>query len=222
MSNKFDSVTIAEAHMAEIMDLCKRIPAACMAMEEAEGATWPVCGSFGYVTIQLRDAAQHLAAYMPNETETPASAVEPEPAKETRASYGDVAAAVGVACANNKAAKIRAAILAAELPDMRANIRALDRKDIAAAIRELFRDMGLRGISVKTPRYSMASTVAITVPKFEYLDQQVNDFVKGQRRLAAQAVSDKLTSIILAAFPDLDDRSDTISDYFNNPLDVTA
>ena len=94
------------------------------------------------------------------------------------------------------------AIIDAPLPSVRnPNLRGWPRKERAKQIRGLFRDFGLKGIGATTPTHSMAQSIDIRIPG---------------------AATERIHAILLAAFPDLDDRSDSRTDYFNYCLLVTA
>lgn len=130
------------------------------------------------------------------------------------------------------------AILCAPLPAFQANIRHQARKEWAAAVRRLFRDMGLSGISVTAPHYSMASSIDIRLPKFQQEGAHQARHAEIDRTERANSAPwqgynkscqwcaeekqaiEKIRSIVLAAFPDLDDRSDTQSDYFDCCLTI--
>lgn len=274
MSRKFESVAVAEAHMAEIMDLCKRLPLACMAMEEKHGATWPVCGSFGHIAEGLRELAAHMVGYMPTDddmaaqaagitgtalesvffpekAEAPASVVQFEARTEIeRKADQRTAANAAIKNALNKErgyalsdrdeqaascttpmwakgkrtpADVRAHILAAKLPEPKGEaIRSLPLKEIAAKLRGLFAELGIKGISVTAPRYSMAHSVDVDVPRIEWESPAESEAEQQGRRDHAVAVRRKVEAIILAAYPDMDDRSDSMTDYFDNRFGVTV
>lgn len=117
------------------------------------------------------------------------------------------------------------------------NLRHVDsphrRKVWAAEIRSLFKSLKIKGVSVTTPNYSMAQGVQISLPGtitwisgddhvalHDKLDREhVNDEVWHGRSTycphcqKSQQAQEALKRIILAAFPDLDDRSDYVTDY---------
>jgi hypothetical protein len=124
----------------------------------------------------------------------------------------------------------------AKLPKtVNAALRRRTRKEIAVEIRNLFKRMGIQHISVTTPNYSMAQAVDIRLPDTEPWEGAHErrhaeiDAIQGvyvaygdacdlcKRRAAARR---KIEKIILAAFPDLDDRSDTQTDYFDYRLSI--
>jgi hypothetical protein len=90
----------------------------------------------------------------------------------------------------------------------------MPRKAQAKLARELFRELKLKGISVRTPNYSMASTVEVSLPRRR--DHELEDGFMVPGCAAATANSTAATrvhAILLAAFPRHDDRSDIMSDY---------
>lgn len=95
--------------------------------------------------------------------------------------------------------------------------RSMQRKDQAKLARELFKQLGFKGISVTTPNYSMASTVSVKPPaRYDYVLDEGGFIVRGDG--AAKANTDaysRILSILLAAFPNHDDRSETQSDHFD-------
>lgn len=135
-------------------------------------------------------------------------------------------------------------ILNAPLPSFRGNIRSATRKERAAMVRALFRDMGLKGISVTAPNYSMAQSIDIrfhvgeSAPwlgrgdsPHERKHTQINEEQaelgewRGYNKFCPWCheeweAHNKLEKIILAAFPDLDNRSDSQTDYFDYCLSI--
>jgi hypothetical protein len=115
------------------------------------------------------------------------------------------------------------AILDAPLPAVvRPRLRHEGRKVWAAQVRKLFKTLGLKGISVTTPSYSMASTIEIRLPEAAEHDYAAADHdfpacpICLQRHYAAEHVE----RIILAAFPDLDNRSEHGTDYYDYCLSL--
>ena len=93
-------------------------------------------------------------------------------------------------------------------------IRSLYLRDRSAKIRGLLKTLGISGVSVVSPRYSMATSTVITLPGIEHEHSYMYVYqcpVCSQRDEASKAVE----RIILRAFPDLDDRSDIQTDYFD-------
>jgi hypothetical protein len=118
------------------------------------------------------------------------------------------------------------AILDAPLPGVRnPSLRREPRKVIAAEVRSLLRSMGLKGISVTAPNYSMARSIDIRTPRNEpepiVKDEDGWDTHHPTYRAARNAASAKIEAIILAAFPDLDDRSDSLTDYYDYRLSIS-
>lgn len=106
--------------------------------------------------------------------------------------------------------------------------RCIRRKEQARLARELFKRLGLKGISVTAPNYSMASSVHVRLPNgaapdwrgFEQYEQatysQMPDNVPAkQQMLAKHGAALALEKILDAAFPAHVDRSDYQSDYFD-------
>lgn len=104
--------------------------------------------------------------------------------------------------------------------------RHIDRKEQAVLTRKLFKQLGIKGVSVTTPRYSMASTVEVRVPAepfpgwvgFEqwqhhsYGDMPDDVPAKAAAR-RQQVAAEKVEAILAKAFPRHDDRSDYQTDY---------
>ena len=103
------------------------------------------------------------------------------------------------------------------------SLRKKRRKAWASEIRRLLKRLGVKNVSVRTPNYSMASSVAITLPPAEDHDRSSNghDFATcplcQQRNQAREAIE----RVILGAFPDLNDRSEYVSDSFDFCLSVS-
>jgi hypothetical protein len=95
--------------------------------------------------------------------------------------------------------------------------RSCPRKELAAAARKLFKSLGLKGISVTAPNYSMAQSVDVSLPKREdYVFDQFRMVIEGdEARAANNAAHDKIALILYTAFPSHRDRSDTQSDHFD-------
>jgi len=92
-------------------------------------------------------------------------------------------------------------------------------KEQAAKTRELFKTLGLKGISVTTPNYSMASSVEVELPKRSdftvFKDGGFVDRPNDPACLANTAAEKKVEAILAKAFPNHDDRSDIQTDYFD-------
>jgi hypothetical protein len=115
------------------------------------------------------------------------------------------------------------AILRADLPPARNPDLRKERRTVwAKAIRRLLRDLGIKGVSITTPHYSMAHSIDVKLPAGTphdrgAADHEYRDCPMCQERNRAR---DRITRIILAAFPDLDNRSDLQSDYYDFCLSV--
>ena len=110
--------------------------------------------------------------------------------------------------------------------------RQIGRKNQAALARQLFKSLGLKGISVRTPSYSMASVVEVSLPtleraaddylmdgrdwKFESWSDMPIDLPARVKNAARYEAEKKVGAILAIAFPNHDDRSDSQSDYFDN------
>jgi hypothetical protein len=118
------------------------------------------------------------------------------------------------------------AILDAPMPSPRnVTLRRAERKVIAAEVRKLFREMGLKGISVTAPNYSMARSIDVRTPRNEpepiVKDEDGFDAHHPDYRAARNAGLRRIEAIILAAFPDLDDRSDSMTDHYDYRLSIS-
>ncbi len=116
-------------------------------------------------------------------------------------------------------------ILATELPAViNPAFRKESRKTWAVGVRALFKRLGLKGISVTAPRYSMAQSIDIGFPWRSCTDPVHADFSKNNSDCAdcsrVWKAKNHVEKIILAAYPDLDNRSDLQSDYFDYCLSV--
>jgi hypothetical protein len=103
--------------------------------------------------------------------------------------------------------------------DMASRERNIPRKEQARLARHLFGKLGLRGISVTAPNYSMAQAVDVRLPvRRDFTCLSPSGDVEWERDPAAQAnrvARERVEAILLAAFPNSEDRSDTQSDHFN-------
>lgn len=94
--------------------------------------------------------------------------------------------------------------------------RNIERKEQAKLARELFSKLGIKGISVTAPSYSMASSVHVSFPRRnDYSAAPMEDLLNDPAHQANNAAHDRIEAILLAAFPNSDDRSDTQSDHFD-------
>lgn len=100
-----------------------------------------------------------------------------------------------------------------------------DRKEFAKAVRSLFKKLGLKYISVTTPNYSMASSIDIILPKrpqtYNYYKMNLRwedeetlrekDYALTMNRQASKYIN----YILNSCFPTKNDRSETMTDYFD-------
>ncbi len=108
--------------------------------------------------------------------------------------------------------------------------RGIGRKEQARLTRELFKSLGLKGISVTAPSYSMAQGVDVKIPRLQIhvanmwphggddvhrSGCQVAEADRCPACRANSAVRLKVEEILARAFPNHDDRSDSRSDYFD-------
>ena len=117
------------------------------------------------------------------------------------------------------------AVSLADVPNLKLD-RHAPRKEQAQAARDLFKRLGIRGVSFTCPVYSMAFHVDVRLPEDDGsmphdLDMQPHDWQKdGPERCAAcnrrNATRAKVQAILDAAFPNHLDRSDYQSDYFDS------
>ncbi len=103
------------------------------------------------------------------------------------------------------------------------SLRKERRKVWAVEIRRLLKRLAIKGVSVRTPNYSMAFDVTISVPASEEHDRSANghDYANcplcQQRNQASRAIE----RVILGAFPDLNNRSEYVSDSFDCCLSIS-
>ena len=112
-------------------------------------------------------------------------------------------------------------IIDTEIPAFRAKIRREPQKEWARRVRSLFKDLGIRGVSVKTS--AMVGNIWIRIPdcRWDTSHQAIHAKIDKERKLgpwlgyghycpfckAHNAAMERLEQIILAAYPDLNDRS---------------
>ncbi len=198
---------VAALPVGQICELLTRVVGG-VATYGAHPAIVAVLAERGLLEMEGEPAPRPTLALV-GEEPAPAVRVEPEPAAVVAAPGGGPSPL--------------ARILATPLPGFRANIRRVDRTDRAAMIRSLFKHLGLKGISVTTPSYSMASGNKVTIPPAAEHDR---DRPSGHENVTCPhcrehvAARRHVRALILAAFPDLDDRSDYQSDYHDNPLSI--
>jgi hypothetical protein len=123
----------------------------------------------------------------------------------------------------------RAQIMRAPIPAVvdRA-MRDQPRKEVAAAVRALLKRLGIKGVSVTTPNYSMAMGIQVRIPdrpedwQDDLHPHRPGDHTDCWRCQLAKAARVRLELLILAAFPDLDDRSDYSTNYYDAYLSVQS
>lgn len=110
--------------------------------------------------------------------------------------------------------------------------RHIPRKEQARLCRELFKRLGVKGVSVTCPNYSMAHSVDVDIDKNIpiRLDAFIHNGVDYRNEVFSDMPDDvpakqinqtkcnarqKMEAILLRAFPAHDDRSDLQSDYFD-------
>jgi len=110
--------------------------------------------------------------------------------------------------------------------------RHISRKTQANLARDLFKALGIKGVSVTCPRYSMAQSVDVDIAKNEAipLDAFILDGADYRNECFSDMPDDvpakriqqsknnaraKVEAILALAFPNHDDRSDTQSDHFD-------
>lgn len=92
-------------------------------------------------------------------------------------------------------------------------VRSTPRKEQAALARGLLKKLGVKGVSVTTPSYSMASVVEVRLPQFGR--EGMTDAEVAAEYEEHRAAERKLSHILAVAFPNHDDRSDYQTDYFD-------
>ncbi len=105
----------------------------------------------------------------------------------------------------------------AAIPVMTKN-RHIPRKEQAALARELFKRIGIKGVSVRTPNYSMASSVDVFIPRrcdYVFNEYRQVEYASDPASIANQSARGTILAILAAAFPNHDDRSEYVSDYFD-------
>lgn len=114
--------------------------------------------------------------------------------------------------------------------------RSIARKQRAVLVRTLFKRLGIKGVSVTCPNYSMARSVDIHIGSSLGTAEDYNFEGVNYSQKAFSEMPDKtpikikhnalietrrhLEKIILAAFPAHFDRSDSMTDYFDNPWSI--
>lgn len=112
------------------------------------------------------------------------------------------------------------AINAAPVPFPRGEIRHSPRKIQAKLVRALLKDLGIRGVSVTAPNYSMAQAIDVRIPSLGCGHESSEERWECAGCNMRQAAIARLEALILAAYPDMADRSDTQSDHFDYCLSM--
>lgn len=128
------------------------------------------------------------------------------------------------------------AVILDDVPIM-ATDRGIPRKEQAALARSLFKSLGLKGISVTTPNYSMAHVVDVDLPRLpaavddlvlngrdyqhETYSNMPDDVPAKMKNVARHKASKKIEAILAMAFPNHDDRSDLHQDYFDHKWSIS-
>lgn len=132
---------------------------------------------------------------------------------------------------------IRQIMTASEPTPNHAPIRNLARKQISDHVRALLKSLGIKGVSVTTPNYSMAQSIDISLPDDDRHEHQpYHEQAEAEYRATHEDymgamhfchfcredrdAKDRLERLILTAFPDLADKSDLQSDYFDYRLSI--
>lgn len=118
-------------------------------------------------------------------------------------------------------------IIRANLPTANRTVtrQSHDRKAWAAAVRAMLRNLGIKAVSVTAPSYSQAHSIDIRLPRYAEaahtcFDSYTTKYAPIDERhcractLQSQAQS-KMHAIMHVGFPQLDNRSDSQTDYFD-------
>ena len=100
--------------------------------------------------------------------------------------------------------------------------RSARRKVRAASARALFKQLGLKHISVTAPDYSMAQAVHVRLPRVKDVpalqaewEQHSTEESRALLRRREYAAEQKVEAILARAFPNHLDRSDIMCDHFD-------
>lgn len=132
-----------------------------------------------------------------------------------------------------------AKIIKTKSPSFKGNIRSLPRKEQAAQVRKLFKGLGFEGISVTTPSYSMAGHIDISLPSQNWEEHEpVHNLAEIESRKDSgpymgmvhycafckqrKEAHDAIERIVLAAFPDMNDRSVLQEDHSDFAFSVNS
>lgn len=105
--------------------------------------------------------------------------------------------------------------------------RAIGGKERAKLTRELFAELGLKGVSVTLPTGSMCFWVNVRIPARiddSYLIKLDPEWVSGVHDAARANERARITveRILAVAFPNHDDRGDSMTDHFDAPWTLTS
>ena len=95
------------------------------------------------------------------------------------------------------------------------------RKAIAAHVRNLLKSVGVKHVSVTTPNYSMAQSIKISLLHDSHEHTPDIDCSNCPRCVRRWTKVVKIGCIILAAHPELNDRSDSQTDHFDYRLSIS-
>ena len=115
-------------------------------------------------------------------------------------------------------------IASAKTPTSFEKIRSLTQKERSAKIRNMLRAAGVKGVSVTSATGSMCYWTHVRFAQLEHpagTNWDHNRLECSTCRVNQQAVR-TLESLILAAFPDMGDRSDSMVDHFDFVFTVGA
>lgn len=96
----------------------------------------------------------------------------------------------------------------------------LSRKDFAASVRKLFKSLGIKGISVTAPNYSMAQAIEIRIPSVDHFGYLFSARQYDEIYDAKADIQDRINWIMDHAYPNHGSRSDVFSDYFDYKYSV--
>lgn len=80
----------------------------------------------------------------------------------------------------------------------------------AREVRKFFKELGIKGCSVTAPNYSMASTIEIRSPRFQYVPENPTLNSRNTR------IRTLLETVLIAAYPNTQNRSDSMTDYYDS------
>lgn len=99
------------------------------------------------------------------------------------------------------------------------------RKELAKQAKKLLTSLGIKGVSVTAPNYSMAQSVHVKIPSVSVKKRNDSDYRSFSEMGEDEAprvantlrhrASVYVEQILMAGFPNTDNRSDTNTDYFD-------